>query len=298
MAQPDGQAQQGQAASWNARNGEVWAEQQALLDRLFLPFEQRLAGIVRASGARTVLDIGCGAGATTLAVARDLARQGTCLASPCPEGPCPDGTCTGLDISAPLVAAARRRAAAEGAGNARFILGDAQRHSFAPAGFDAVISRFGVMFFDAPESAFANIRRAVGPGAGLAFVAWRRAAENPFMIAAETAAAPILPALTRRDPAAPGQFAFGDADRVQRILAGSGWRDIDIAPLDVPCSLPETDLAIYATRMGRVGLLLPDLDAATRASVTAAVGRAFAPYLSAGAARFTAACWLVRARAG
>ncbi len=272
---------QTQSALWNSRGGEVWVEQQQLLDRLFLQFERLLADEVAASGARNILDIGCGAGATTLAAARRLA---------------PEGQCTGLDISAPLITAARRRAENEGLTNAHFIAGDAQGHDFAPNSFDAVISRFGVMFFDDPTEAFANLRRAVRDGGDLTFIAWRGTAENPFMVAAEQASAPYLPKLEPRDPSAPGQFAFADADRVRGILEPA-WRDIDIQLLDVPCTLSADDLATYAARMGRVGQMLPDLDESTRATVIDAVNQAFSPFVADGVARFTAACWLVRARA-
>ena len=272
---------QTQSALWNSRGGEVWVEQQQLLDRLFLPFERLLADEVAAGGARNILDIGCGAGATTLAAARRLA---------------PEGQCTGLDISAPLITAARRRAETEGLTNTHFIAGDAQSHAFAPNSFDAVISRFGVMFFDDPAAAFANLRRAVRDGGDLTFIAWRGTVENPFMVAAEQASAPYLPKLEPREPSAPGQFAFADADRVRGILEPS-WRDIDIQPLDVPCTLSADDLATYAARMGRVGQILPDLDEATRTRVIDAVNQAFAPFVADGVARFTAACWLVRARA-
>lgn len=281
MAQSPIPPNQTQSALWNSRGGEVWVEQQQLLDRLFLPFERLLADEVAAGGARNILDIGCGAGATTLAAARRLA---------------PAGQCTGLDISAPLIAAARRRAETEGLTNAHFIAGDAQGHAFAPDSFDAVISRFGVMFFDDPAAAFVNLRRAVRDGGALTFIAWRGTVENPFMVAAEQASAPYLPKLEPRDPSAPGQFAFADADRVRGILEPS-WRDIDIQPLDVPCTLSADDLAAYAARMGRVGQMLPDLDEATKTRVIDAVNQAFAPFVADGVARFTAACWLVRARA-
>jgi hypothetical protein len=152
------------------------------------------------------------------------------------------------------------------------------------------------MFFDDPVAAFANLRRAARPDAGLTFIAWRGPEENPFMTTAERAAAALLPELAPRDPAAPGQFAFSDAGRVRSILAAAGWRDIDIQPLDVACTLSEDDLAVYVTRMGPVALLLPDLDAQRRGTVVAAVRRAFDVHVSAGAARFTAACWRVQAR--
>ncbi|QNQ08461.1 class I SAM-dependent methyltransferase [Sphingomonas alpina] len=271
---------QAQAELWNARAGETWVAQQAMLDRLFLPLEELLADSVRPTGARDVLDIGCGAGATTLAVAQALA---------------PDGQCTGLDISVPLIEAARRRAAETGVAT-QFLAGDAQNYSFARGSFDWIVSRFGVMFFDQPEWAFANLRGAVRDGAGLTMITWRDPAENPFMTAGERAAAPLLPQLTPSDPDAPGQFAFADPDKVRRILA-NGWRETGIKPVDIACALPAGDLRTYIMNMGRVGVLLPDLDDRTRASVSAALTAAFDPFISNGVARFSLACWLVTARA-
>jgi SAM-dependent methyltransferase len=281
MTQAATDANEAQARLWNARAGEVWVEQQQMLDSLLRPFEQPLVEAIERDGAREVLDVGCGAGATTLAAARRLGKQ---------------GRCTGVDISAPLIEAARRRAATEGLENCRFIAADAQQHALGPKSFDAVISRFGIMFFDDPAAAFANIGRAARPGAGLAVIAWRGAEENPFMTTAERAAAPLLPELPARDPAAPGQFAFADPERVREILAAGGWGEVDIQPLDVACTLPRDDLEVYAARMGPVGGLLPDLDEARRDRVLAAVNKAFEAHVSDGAARFTAACWLIRAR--
>ena len=141
-----------QAALWNDASGRTWVEMQAVLDAMLAPFVAPLvAGISPGETAR-VLDIGCGAGATTLALARRLGPRGLCL---------------GVDISAPLLAAARARAATEQLASARFREADAQTHGFEAGAFDAVVSRFGVMFFDDPVAAFANIRRAARPGAAL-----------------------------------------------------------------------------------------------------------------------------------
>jgi SAM-dependent methyltransferase len=281
VTQPQAEANQAQAELWNGRAGQSWVELNAMLDRLLAPFEQPLLDAARQEGARNVLDVGCGAGATTFAVARSLARE---------------GRCTGIDLSAPLIELARRRAADLGAPNTDFVVADAQRHDFQPATFDMVISRFGVMFFDDPVAAFANLRRAARPDAGLACIAWRGTEENPFMTAAERAAAPLLPEQPSRVPNAPGQFAFADPDRVDGILSAAGWRDVDLRPLDVACVLSADDLETYVTRMGPVSLVLPGLEADRRRAVITAVKRGFEPFLADGVARFTAACWLVRAR--
>jgi hypothetical protein len=159
------------------------------------------------------------------------------------------------------------------------------------------ISRFGVMFFDDPVGAFANLRRAAKDGAALRFIAWRCAADNPFMTTAERAAAPLLHTTPARQPGAPGQFAFADPGHVQRILQDSGWSDIGIQPIDVVCTLPEKGLVRYFTRLGPLGRILPDVDDPTRTRVIAAVRAAFEPYVHGAEVRFTAACWVVDAKA-
>ncbi|AUX42500.1 SAM-dependent methyltransferase [Sorangium cellulosum] len=271
-----------QAALWNDASGPIWVEMQEVLDGMLAPLAAPLMEEAFPGEGGRVLDIGCGAGATALSMARRLG---------------PTGLCLGVDISGPLVAAARARAAAEGLTSAAFVQADAQTYGFEPGYFDAVISRFGVMFFDDPAAAFANIRRAARRNAKLSFVAWRSPAENPFMTAAARAAAPLLPHLPAPDPDAPGQFAFADRDRVQRILDVSGWTAVDIRPIEVPSGVAEKDLLAYVTKLGPVGLALRDEDEPTRARTVEAVRAAFEPYVRDGAASFTAACWLVSARA-
>lgn len=272
-----------QAKLWNGVAGRAWVDTQASLDQLFQPLEDLLVEAVAAS-AKTgdrVLDVGCGTGATTLAVARLHGGNGRHV---------------GLDISEPMIDAARARAAREGSAT-RFICADAQRHAFEPASFDMVISRLGVMFFDDPVRAFVNLRSAAREGAALRFIAWRSAADNPFMTTAERAAAPLLPNLPVRKPGTPGQFAFADPQKVRTLLENSGWTDIDIQPVDLPCTLPEKDLLGYLTRLGPVGLALDEADAQTRAQVVATVRAAFEPYVHGDEVRTTAACWAVGARA-
>jgi SAM-dependent methyltransferase len=205
------------------------------------------------------------------------------------------GRWTGIDVSKPMIAAGRVRAERERA-PASFVWADAQAYAFQAGSFDMIVSRFGVMFFADPVQAFANLARAARDGAGLWFVTWRSAAENPFMITAERAAAPHLPDLPPREPDAPGAFALADAGRVARILEESGWTAIDIQPVDVPCTLPEKDLVRYLSRFGPVGMALAEADEPTRTRILQAVRAAFDPFVHGDEVRYTAACWVVRAR--
>ncbi len=266
-----------QAALWNGPAGQAWVEAQALMDEILAPMARPL--VEAADGAQAVLDVGCGAGAVSRAISRRLG---------------PEAQVVGVDISEPLVAHARRLAAAEGSA-AQFVRADAQTHGFGPALFDRIVSRFGVMFFDDPAAAFANLRRACRPGARLAAIAWRSAAENPFMTTAERAARPLLPQMPPRPAGGPGQFAFADAGHVQAILAEAGWSDAGLEPFDADCALPEAELTPYLTRFGPLGLALPQLAPEARARVADAVRQAFEPFVEGDQVRFRAACWAITA---
>lgn len=270
-----------QAKLWNGPAGRAWVDSQELLDGMFEPLQTRLVETLAAGSARTVLDVGCGTGATTLALAGRLGAGAHCV---------------GIDISEPMIALARMRAEAEG-GPAEFVCADAQTHGFAPARFDAIVSRFGVMFFADPVAAFANLRRAAKEGAELRLIAWRGAADNPFMTTAERAAAPLLPTLPARKPDGPGQFGFADAQRVHRILDASGWTDIDLQPFEVACGFPESELVRYLSRHGPLGLVLQETDPRTRADIIETVRAAFEPFVHGAEVRYTAACWMIGARA-
>src|SRR5262245_30256749 len=109
-----------QAALWNGLAGNAWVETQEELDQVLKPFEELLVEAVRKGFGGRVLDVGCGTGSTTVAVARLLGAQ---------------GRVTGIDISEPMIDAARARAEREGTA-ASFIRADAQSYAFEAGGFD------------------------------------------------------------------------------------------------------------------------------------------------------------------
>ena len=269
-----------QSEIWNGDAGRAWAQRQDLIDKVFKPLENLLVTALSSEHAGLVLDVGCGTGATTVAAARSLGTNGRCI---------------GIDISEPMLEVAKARAERERA-NVDFIRADAQTHCFAPASIDAIISRLGVMFFDDSVAAFQNLRRATKDAAKLAFIAWRGSEHNPFMTTAERAAKPLLPNIPARDPNAPGQFAFADPNKVERILHDSGWLQIDIQPVDLPCSFLEQDLISYFTQLGPLGRVINTADEATRGRIVETLRAAFEPYVDGADVRFNAACWMVTAR--
>ncbi|MCU1457205.1 MAG: h16 [Actinomycetia bacterium] len=268
-----------QAAVWNGAGGTGWARLQDVLEGMLQPLGNVLVDGI-GDDAERVLDVGCGAGGTTLAIAR---RLGT------------SGATTGIDISEPLITAARSRAESESV-PVEFIRADAQRFEFRPAQFDTIVSRFGVMFFDDFVDAFTNLRSAATEGGALRIITWRSAAENSFMTTAERAAQDLV-TIPPTPPDAPGQFALADETRLRAILERSHWKGIDIEPVDAVCTLPEKDLVPYLTELGPLGRAMAGLDASTRSSIIETVRPAFDPYVTRDEVAFTAACWLVTAHA-
>ncbi|MBB3118151.1 class I SAM-dependent methyltransferase [Pseudoduganella violacea] len=274
------QANQDQVQLWNGHTGHAWVDMQGVLDQLFTPMERRLMQEAAALRPSTVLDVGCGTGAVTLALARGLGGQ---------------AQCTGADISQPMIEAAQARAA-RAETPASFVLADAQTHDFGQARFDLIVSRLGVMFFDDPVRAFGNLRQAAVKGAALRFIAWRGPEENPFMTAGERAVAHLLPALAPRPADRPGQFGLASRERIISLLQQSGWQDVEVAPLDLACAIPEADLVPYLSMLGPVGPILPNESEARRREIVGLMRAACEPYVHGGEVRINAACWLASAR--
>jgi SAM-dependent methyltransferase len=270
-----------QAALWNGLAGRAWVGQQLLLEAAFKGLEDLLVDQVSGGPGDRVLDVGCGTGSTTLAIERALGARGHHV---------------GVDVSEPMIAAARSRAEAAGS-RAEFIVADAQTYPFEDGAFDIIVSRFGVMFFDDPVRAFANIERAARRGAALKAIVWRAADANPFMTTAERAAATVLGGVPARPARGPGQFAFADRDHVREILEAAGWESVSCQAADVLCRFPEEKLVDWVTKLGPVGRMLHGLDDQARDRVLGAVLPAFSGYVHAGEVRFDAACWMLSARA-
>jgi SAM-dependent methyltransferase len=273
----------GQIDYWNATAGQTWAAFQSQLDRQLEPLGVAAMRVLAPMPGARILDIGCGCGHTSFALA---ARVG------------PSGAVLGVDISAPMLAVARQRVPASDSAAPGFRLADAQAEDLGEAAFDAAFSRFGVMFFSDPVAAFANIRRALKPGGRLAFVCWRPLPANPWMHVPLDAARPALPPLPPPEPNAPGPFAFADPDRVRAILTAAGFGAVEIAPFDTRIGSGGLEETLALTfRVGPLGAALRENPDHADA-VTNLVRPALAAYLTPEGVMMPAAVWIVSAANG
>ena len=253
---------------WTSPSGDKWADMANRIDAAHAEVTQALVERAGIRPGAHVLDVGCGAGTS---VRRFLAAG---------------AQVTGLDLAPRLIAHARA-SLPEGA-QADFIEADAQDHPFEPGQYDVIASQFGVMFFDDPVAAFANLRRATKPAGRLCFVAWAAAEENPwFHLPKEAAVAELGDVET--DPNAPSPTAFRDIPRVEAILRDAGWQDVAGTASDVAVTPPGTlaDAADQATRLGLAARIIRarDADEAARARIVARIEAALAPFHADGAVR-------------
>ena len=205
-----------QIAYWNGPGGQRWADRQQSQDILLAPVADLLIERARPVAGERIVDVGCGSGAVSIALAQKVG---------------PGGHVLGIDISGPMLARARQVAPA--GLPVEFVLADATVYPFAPASFDLLASRFGVMFFAEPARSFANLRRGMKPSGRLAFACWREPRENPFFMAPLQAVYKHVPRLPPQGPEDPGPFAFASEARVQRILGEAGFTGIAMEPCDL-----------------------------------------------------------------
>jgi SAM-dependent methyltransferase len=268
---------------WNAVTGQTWATLQMQLDRQLAPLGQAAISALSPQHGERLLDIGCGCGATSLALAKAVGSTGHVL---------------GLDISEPMLEVARARQKFSEGNAATFRIADAQTAALDEAPFDAAFSRFGVMFFADPTAAFANIRAHLKPDGRLTFVCWRRVEENPWMGVPMAAAAPVLPPLPESDPEAPGPFAFANPDRVTKILTRAGFTDIRITPFDTLIGSGDLDETLgLATKVGPLSRALRE-HPECRDAALGVVRQALAAYVTETGVMMPAAVWIVTATRG
>ena len=256
-----------QKAFWTDQAGPAWVARQAQMDHLLGPV---LDGVLDRAGlcpGDAVLDIGCGAGTSSLRAAKLVGTEGRVL---------------GADISDTLLEVAR--AEAKDIPLLDYVLADAASHGFEAAQFDHLISRFGVMFFDDSATAFRNMRKALKPGAKVSFATWGQIPENPYFTFAAQAARAVLGPVPKTDPDAPGPFAFRDPEMVLGLLADSDFEDqaVEVVSLTLPAPGGLRELADLCCAIGAAQSALAHHEATVEQAdaLQEALVEVFAPFAS------------------
>ncbi len=265
------------AADWQGAVGNNWAIEWQRTDRSFSELNAILVehAVAKTSGNPRILDIGCGAGATSFALSRRL----------------PDASITGIDLSPSLIAAAKAR---NSDGHILFEHCDATHWAKEAWKPDLLVSRHGVMFFDDPVSAFSHFRKIAAEDAQLVFSCFRDRTENQW--ASEIAA--LLPInIPVGDPYSAGPFAFSDPDHVYNILSNAGWRGatpeaVDFSYVAGDGDDPIADATDFFSRIGPAAPIIRTLEKKQKALFFQELSELLCNRLANGKVSFNAAAWI------
>ena len=275
-------ANQEQREFWSDIKGDLWVTLQPRIDMMLATFGNKALDTLNPQSGERVLEIGCGTGTTTLALGERVGVSGEILAA---------------DLSRPMLNKAIERANVGGEHPITFVEADAQVHKFPTATFDAVYSRFGVMFFDDPVAAFRNIRKAVRPGGRMAYVCWADRKANPWIRIPAGAAKTCLDLPAPPPDDAPGQFSMENEDRVQQILHDAGWSDIGLERFTVEGSIGSNaaDAARFITKMGPMSEPFALADSDTQNKTLQVIEEALTPYSNDSGVTLGFSTWIVSA---
>lgn len=271
---------QAQADFWTSA-GPLWKELRTQLDAQSDGHGLKAMDALGLATGEAIIDIGCGTGTSSLQLAERVGDRGQVL---------------GIDISSTMIEVATNRAAELGVSNLSFAIGDAHVQHFEPK-WNAVFSRFGVMFFADPTAAFANIATALQADGRLGFVCWQSPLKNPWASEPLQAARAHVEFPLGGDPNAPGPFALADPDRVTTILTDAGFTEVDLAGHEAPANLgANLDRAVeLMIRINPATASLPASDPSLAATVRAAIEDVLSPYLGDDGVVAQSASWIVTA---
>jgi SAM-dependent methyltransferase len=273
-----------QIAYWNGPGGQRWADRQAVQDILLKPVLDLLIDRALPLAGERIIDVGCGSGASSIALARKVAPAGHVL---------------GVDVSVPMLERARQSAPSDLP--VEFALADATVYPFDPENFDLLASRFGVMFFAEPVVSFGNLRRALKLSGRLAFACWREPKENPWMMTPLQAVYRHVPKMPPVGPEDPGPFAFASEERVRRILGEAGFAGIAMEPcqlsLDVAIGRGLEAAVEGALQIGPASRALQEHPPEIREAAKNSIREVLAPFARGDQVPLPGSIWIVTARA-
>ena len=202
---------QEQGANWNSKTGQAWANNDLKMDAHLDVITALLFKEFETLGNKHVLDVGCGSGKTSKLLSDQVGST---------------GSVEGVDISKPLLELAQTKYGT--IENIRFTNADAQSFEFKKSFYDQIVSRFGVMFFENPISAFTNMHQSLKPNGKLNFVCWSALEENEFFILPLKIVLKYLNKPLPNPSKAPGPLAFSNEPYLLKILQSSEFKNIKI----------------------------------------------------------------------
>ena len=195
-----------EAISRWSETAPYWEKHRGVICEMFAPITEALIDTAQIRRGSAVLDVATGPGEPALAVAEFVGDQGKVL---------------GIDPVPKMVEAARREANRRGLRNAAFAVAQADGLPADAGSFDAVVSRFGIMFFPAPIDAIREMLRVLKPEGRIALAVWSFAERNPFHY--------ILSRVVERyvesppvAPDAPDAFRYAEPGKLSSILSKAG----------------------------------------------------------------------------
>ena len=271
-------------ARWRGEEGRHWSSEAARYDDINRAFGEALIDAANLSSGERVLDVGCGAGAIALEAARRVRPGGSVLA---------------VDISPDLVAVARDRFARARAEEVDLVEADAGAYPYDEGALDVVVSRNGLMFFDDPDAALANLARALRPGGRIVFTAPQGLDRNPWIMVAGAAAAPHVGIPAGVAAGQPGPLGLADRSLIETVLERAGFTAVSVKELttSIRIGTDVDDSVAFIRSMPMVRDLLAGAPPANQAAALEAVEQALAQHAAPdGVVIHGNGAWLVTAR--
>ena len=273
---------QEQKEFWNEKKGEIWVSLESKIDKMLGPLGDQAIKILKPKVGEKILDIGCGTGSTSQTLSKFVGES---------------GIITGIDISKPILNFAQKQKENKRIKNINFIQADAQNHKFSDLNYDAVFSRFGIMFFEDPISAFKNIKKSLSCNGRLTFVCWSKSEDNDWMNLSSNVASQFLELPPKANPKEPGPFAFEDYFYMEEILIKSGWKNIKIKAYKENIVIGKTlDYAAdFLSRMGPMSVPFENANKQTKEKVISALKECYSKYFTTKGVEFHFSSWIVSA---
>ena len=273
---------QEQKEFWNEKKGKIWVSLESNIDKMLGPLGHHAIKILNPKSGEKILDIGCGTGSTSQSLSKLVGEN---------------GLITGIDISEPILSFAKNRLENRNIKNIDFIQEDAQTFNLSNFNYDAIFSRFGIMFFEDPFFAFKNIKKSLNSRGRITFICWSNREENDWITLSSKVASQFLELPPKNNPREPGPFAFEEYSYIKEILTKSGWKNINIKNHKENIIVGKTldHAAAFLSKMGPMSVPFENSNEKTKAKVIEALKECYSKYLIPKGVEFHFSTWIVSA---